>query len=877
MKDVLKKQRSYFGFRTWNIITVIKLPHIRTPPFSCLESETSINKGQPSPFEQAAAVLIQTHNSEAPNTPSILPQKPECVAPPLSSSSSNKSSQAAHVERELVGQCLLSTPLHLQQLMQAGELKYIAEKMETVVQKMVQRLFNKQTTLAEFIADCLVPIMFLLKRQQNLDDFMKTLSFVYQKMRREAATPPALHESRIINLRVFLHVLLLSSDLFLRRIIMSLISKRNPVPLIEPKIRDVDETVDYEVMPSIIHVWNTAHPTLLSFGIGPCHGKSTLMNTLFQSTFERHTESVYFQCTIDIDFGYAFIPARKFNVADGHGQLPKVLLRKLIPIFDAYIIHISQTYLVQHAKAVAEILKVLPNDKFQIILVRDGTTDFNKQDCLSHLGPALEECPSSAGDALRIVVLPNISDPNNDETIFTVQTLRENLLRQIRSDVIQAIDKDQLFADLHKIMKPDYVHYLKDTNQIVKPLTNCLLANMNNENNDSFPLYSKFTVLCKLRQELQKIDFYKSDGDRSFRINNEIFQLENELSSRANSVNEQNCGLVYRYFIDLLKTENALLSLNILASGLKQELLSQGANKLAGRLSMGSAFLSLEVLWRNCVVCYDHTSLENQRLILDRYIEFMLNGFPFEIIDGDNFYCQQKFLTEIMKQFEKERILVISVIGPQNSGKSTLLNYMFGTLFDVRDGRCTRGIYGSLVKANNIEGIEYLLLIDTEGLLSIEKADKEYDRRLVLFCLAVSHLVIVNMLSDINETLKDMLTLCADSLRQLSVTTIQQPTIHFILNQKADPNIKNHEEAINKIIADLKDKDLSEIISISADTFHTLPSAFKKDQISHAEGGPCLLRTEPDFIDKTQQLVARITASAKVCYDKARDTHFNLP
>ncbi|CAF4562865.1 unnamed protein product, partial [Didymodactylos carnosus] len=145
---------------------------------------------------------------------------------------------------------------------------------------------------------------------------------------------------------------------------------------------------------------------------------------------------------------------------------------------------------------------------------------------------------------------------------------------------------------------------------------------------------------------------------------------------------------------------------------------------------------------------------------------FVAAGFPFEIIDGDNFYFQQQFLTEILNEFHSQRILIISIIGPQNSGKSTLLNYMFGTLFDVREGRCTRGIYGSLVKINKLNqmtenifkkyshdetaDIDYIMLIDTEGLLSIEKGDKEYDRRLVLFCLAISHLVIVNMMGDIN-------------------------------------------------------------------------------------------------------------------------------
>jgi predicted GTPase len=37
------------------------------------------------------------------------------------------------------------------------------------------------------------------------------------------------------------------------------------------------------------------------------------------------------------------------------------------------------------------------------------------------------------------------------------------------------------------------------------------------------------------------------------------------------------------------------------------------------------------------------------------------------------------------------------VIGPQSSGKSLLLNTLFGAQFLSSAGRCTRGIYGCLI------------------------------------------------------------------------------------------------------------------------------------------------------------------------------------
>ncbi len=93
----------------------------------------------------------------------------------------------------------------------------------------------------------------------------------------------------------------------------------------------------------------------------------------------------------------------------------------------------------------------------------------------------------------------------------------------------------------------------------------------------------------------------------------------------------------------------------------------------------------------------------------------MRSGQPFEIIDGDHFCYSEKFLDEFIEYFGQEKkIYVISVLGPKNSGKSTLLNFLFGCLFSVSDGRCTRGIYGTLMKSK-IQEYDYFLIIDTES------------------------------------------------------------------------------------------------------------------------------------------------------------------
>ena len=77
-------------------------------------------------------------------------------------------------------------------------------------------------------------------------------------------------------------------------------------------------------------------------------------------------------------------------------------------------------------------------------------------------------------------------------------------------------------------------------------------------------------------------------------------------------------------------------------------------------------------------------------------------------------------INQCIDNCKKEKVIVVAVIGPQSSGKSTLMNYSFAAQFFTATGRCTCGIYFTLLKFPvdmvSGTGIKYLLLLDTEGL-----------------------------------------------------------------------------------------------------------------------------------------------------------------
>ena len=53
---------------------------------------------------------------------------------------------------------------------------------------------------------------------------------------------------------------------------------------------------------------------------------------------------------------------------------------------------------------------------------------------------------------------------------------------------------------------------------------------------------------------------------------------------------------------------------------------------------------------------------------------------PFEILDGDLLEMPKIFLKKSFEGY-KEKVVVVTIFGPRSSGKSTLLNFLFGCDF----------------------------------------------------------------------------------------------------------------------------------------------------------------------------------------------------
>jgi protein SEY1 len=98
---------------------------------------------------------------------------------------------------------------------------------------------------------------------------------------------------------------------------------------------------------------------------------------------------------------------------------------------------------------------------------------------------------------------------------------------------------------------------------------------------------------------------------------------------------------------------------------------------------------------------------------------------------------------------------LISVFGSQSTGKSTLLNYLFGTHFGVMSEserrQTTKGIWMSKNKKEKAQSgeqamAENILVMDVEGTDGRERGeDQDFERKSALFALATSEVLIVNI------------------------------------------------------------------------------------------------------------------------------------
>ena len=772
-------------------------------------------------------------------------------------------------------------------LVMAGELQYIGKSMQDIALDIMKN-FDGQIpqNQNEFIQEILLVVMYLLKREDNLTQFI-------DKLKTEIGERSI---ALIISERFVIDTLLRNSNRSLHCRLLWLLSKRNPVPMVEPSLDSNPD--DYRLTPDIIDVWDYERPILLSFGFDVVKGKSTLLNELFLSSFEESTSHNYFHGTVDLDFGYHFSPRRPINLADVHGEIKAEWLGKVSKLFSGFLIHVESSALFDNIHTIVEQLKRFGDGRYIQLIIRD-LKPMDKSNFDLKKSALLSEFPM-----LKIHSLPNTSNPNKADVKTKIDGLRKAIFEEAISYPL--IDEKELrtmfksiLPDSERTMKEQHEKFIDD----VRPV-------LINGSDDQYPLYSLYEKMSQTKLMISKRDPYQAyfHDSEIFNLHRDSYKFDCDFATALKS-SPFTCGKGFEKFFHLIQDPaSRLKNLSLLAMELQRERGKRGSNQM--ELAYYQR-LSIELHWRNALIGLNSLTADDRKIILDAYRDYISDGNPFEIIDGDNFQMQTDALEEVFTRFTDKKIFVLTVVGPQNSGKSTLLNVLFGTSFEARDGRCTRGkktnfnefsrdlceensntflnllilgMYGTLVDVSRVSSKEklipleydYILVIDTEGILGAQKGDDEYSKRLLLFSLAVSHLVIINNASEIDETIKNMLVLCTQSLKYIGETRVKSPAVHLVLNKRdnLDPDYCN--DLLNRVRDRLRENQLQDIIKLEEKNVHELKTAFVKKQWSGSIQDCTAFLIDEKFVMGVQQL-GRLFIDESIEIVKQNDHRFCIP
>ena len=96
-----------------------------------------------------------------------------------------------------------------------------------------------------------------------------------------------------------------------------------------------------------------------------------------------------------------------------------------------------------------------------------------------------------------------------------------------------------------------------------------------------------------------------------------------------------------------------------------------------------------------------------------------------------------------------QNVQIVSILGTQSTGKSSLLNSMYNLDFAVTAARTTKGINMRILKSRNKR--DTFILLDTEGLRALElkhlnqRQQRKNDNRLATFVLGIADICLVNL------------------------------------------------------------------------------------------------------------------------------------
>ncbi|XP_039566143.1 interferon-induced very large GTPase 1-like [Passer montanus] len=255
-------------------------------------------------------------------------------------------------------------------------------------------------------------------------------------------------------------------------------------------------------------------------------------------------------------------------------------------------------------------------------------------------------------------------------------------------------------------------------------------------------------------------------------------------------------------------------------------------------------------------------------------------GYPVELMDGDASYLPLCWVGAIfdslIERLGDKRVFVLSVLGIQSTGKSTLLNAMFGLQFNVSAGRCTRGAFMQLIpvgeELQQDLGFDFVLVVDTEGLRAIEMANKQslnHDKELATFVIGVGNVTVINIFGENPSEMQDVLQIAVQAFLRMKKVNLS-PSCIFVHQNVGEATAKEQNmegqrrfqaklDEMTVVAAQQEFCDISSFSDVIAFDVNTHIHYF-----AHLwEGNPPMAPPNPTYSQNVQQLKNKILQAAK--------------
>ena len=249
-------------------------------------------------------------------------------------------------------------------------------------------------------------------------------------------------------------------------------------------------------------------------------------------------------------------------------------------------------------------------------------------------------------------------------------------------------------------------------------------------------------------------------------------------------------------------------------------------------LTIGLFCDELFALWDNISTTYsvqEKDKLQIQfELVATKLAELVYKGFALHILRNRPLQSASRLLKMCLSKLNLGQSLsILTVIGEQSSAKSSLLNSTFGCNFRVSAGRCTIGLYLGLAYYKN----QTIIILDSEGLMSLEESNSIFDNQMVTMAILSSNLVIVNHKGEISSNLENLIGMSLYAKIQLQSAPFT-PKLLFVLRDQTQRDTRIFQQQLGQLKGNIQKN--GELLRLSVDDelemkhITLMPSAFNE-------------------------------------------------